>query len=96
MSQPSECLNNWRRALDDTWLSLPAVDFTQTFPIFATQTACKQTVQQQVYRGRKTYAWNNLVVRDTALFGHHNSYLQACSKSSSMTTLPFPPFLSFS
>ena len=70
--------------------------FHQAFPVSATQTACKQIEQQQVFRSRKTCAWSNLVVRDTALFGHHNSYLQPCSKSSSMTTLPFPPFLSFS
>lgn len=39
------------------------------------------------------HACKELVVTDTALFGHHNSYLWACSKSSSMTTLLFPPIL---
>lgn len=70
--------------------------FIQTLPISGTQTTCKQTAPQQVFRSRKTCAWNSLVVRDTALFGHHNSYLQPCSKSSSVATLPFPPFLSCS
>lgn len=68
--------------------------FTQTFPFLPAKQFATNSKFSQAAQARLRII--QLSPRDRALFEHHNSYLQVCSYSSSVTPLPFPPCPSFS